>query len=229
MAKPVTRDCDIRIVLLRELRKQFPHPADDLILQEFRCNGSRIDVAVINGSLHGYEIKSDSDSTFRLSKQVVDYSGVFDFVTLVCGRTLLRSARVIAPEWWGINLAIFDGSKVEVTEIRKPQQNPNQTPEALARMLWKPEVLYCLRRNGHTTVTSRSSVQQIRKEAALRLDVKTLADAARQAIKARGVYESGMQSVPDDDSCTIESTGLADHCSENLAWLLSQLSPYPQS
>ncbi len=112
-------------------------------------------------------------------------------------------------------------------EVRRPRQNTAQDKAALARMLWKDEALRCLRRNGYRTVTSKNSAEEIWNEAAIHLQVKTLADEARSAIKARGGSGFAKQSTQDGDSCTIESTVLLDHCSENLAWLLSQLSPNP--
>ncbi len=220
----VTRDPDIRSVLMSELSQQFSDPSHDLILEEFGCKAARIDVAVVNGSLHGFEIKSDSDSLARLVGQIEQYSRIFDFVTLICGRKLFPAARKIVPPWWGLRLARIEEGVVSLTKIRRPRQNASQDKAALARMLWKNEALRCLRRNGHTGVNSRNSAEQIWNEASVRLGVKTLADEARAAIKARGGSGFAKQSTQGDGSCTIESIALLDHYSENLAWLLSQRS-----
>jgi hypothetical protein len=80
----VTRDADIRSVLVAELKQRFSDPSHDLILEEFGCKTARIDIAVVNGALHGFEIKSDSDSLARLAGQAEQYGRVFDFVTLIC-------------------------------------------------------------------------------------------------------------------------------------------------
>lgn len=186
--------------------------------------GSRIDVAVINGALHGYEIKSDSDNLYRLPMQIEDYSAVFDFVTLVCGKSLLSTAREIAPRWWGISVAELRESAVYLDSIRAPKQNPRQKRAALARLLWKPEALRCLRTADNTTITSRHSAERVKKEVARKLDTRTLADAVRRAIKERGVSESATLSTQDGDSCTIESIEMADHYSANLERMLSMLS-----
>ncbi len=225
--KLVTRDPDIRSVLMRELNQRFSDPSHDLILEEFGCKGARIDIAVVNGALHGFEIKSDSDSVVRLTGQVEQYSRIFDFVTLICGKKLISASRNIIPKWWGIKLAEMENGVVRITEVRGPKQNTSQDRAALARMLWKDEALRCLRRNGHRSVTSKNSAEEIWSEAAKHLQVKTLADEARCAIRARGGSGFAKQSTRDGGSCTIESTALLDHYSENLAWLLSQLSPNP--
>jgi hypothetical protein len=223
----VTRDHDIRSVLMRELHEWFADPSHDLILEEFGCKKARIDVAVVNGSLHGFEIKSDSDSLARLTGQIEQYCRIFDFVTIVCGQKLRAHAEEIIPAWWGLSLARLENGVVTIAEIRKPKQNPSQDPAALARMLWKDEALRCLRRNGCKTLTSKNSAEQIWDEAAKIIELRTLADEVRAAIKARGGSGFEKRSVQGDGWCTIESIALADHYSENLAWLLSQLSPYP--
>jgi hypothetical protein len=49
---------------------------------------SRIDIAVINGLMHGYEIKSDKDTLQRLPEQMNMYNSVFNKVTLVVGKII---------------------------------------------------------------------------------------------------------------------------------------------
>jgi hypothetical protein len=222
----ITRDPDIRAVLMRELSQQFSDPSHDLILQEFGCKSARIDVAVVNGSLHGFEIKSDSDSLLRLAGQIEQYGRVFDFVTLICGQRLFAAARKIVPRWWGLRLARFENGEITLTEIRRPKRNSSQDKAALARMLWKDEALRCLKREGYQTVTSKHSANEIWDEAARRLGVKTLAGETRSAIKARGGSGFAKRSTQDGGLYTIESTALLDHYSENLTWLLSQLSEH---
>ena len=227
MGNLITRDPDIRSVLMCELGKEFSNPSHDLILEEFGCKTVRIDVAVVNGSLHGFEIKSDSDSLIRLGAQVDQYGRIFDFMTLICGRKLFSAARKVVPDWWGLRLARIENGAVTLAEIRRPKQNRFQDKAALARMLWKDEALRCLRRKGYKNVTSKNSAQEIWDEAAKRLEVRTLADEARFAIKARGGSGFVKRSIQGGGLCTIESIALLDHYSENLEWLLSQLSPHP--
>jgi hypothetical protein len=44
-----------------------------------------VDVAVINGEIHGYELKSERDTLERLPRQVEVYSAVLGRATLVVG------------------------------------------------------------------------------------------------------------------------------------------------
>jgi hypothetical protein len=220
----VTRDPDIRAALLPLLRDRFPDALHDLILEEFGCNGARIDIAVINGALHGYEIKSDSDSLDRLKSQIDEYGGVFDYMTLVCGKHLLAAAKTQIPKWWGIKLAYVVKGTVRVRDLRRERKNPGQKREALARMLWKNEAVRCLRRFGFKTVTTRHSIDDVWREASRLLDVSCLAEEARVAIKKRGGSGFVRLPIPNDDWCSTVSTVQQSHSSLNLDWLLSQQS-----
>jgi hypothetical protein len=220
ITQPVTRDCDIRRVLLACLGLQYNDPEHDLIIEEFGCNSARADVAVINGSLHAYEIKSDSDSLERLPSQIEAYRGVFEYVTLVCGRRLLDRARVSIPGWWGLQKAEFKNGQVILRELRAPKLNPSQDALALAGMLWKTEALSCLRKHGHRVVTSRNSADEVSRAVAAQIPISILTEEVRQAIKIRGGSGFAKRSTLDDDSCTIESTVPLNH-SPDLSWLLS--------
>ena len=222
----MTRDCDIRRVLLEELGLQYNDPEHDLIIEEFGCNSARADVAVINGSLHAFEIKSDSDSLERLPSQIEAYRGVFEYVTLVCGRRLLDRARCSIPHWWGLQKAAYKDGHVFLRKLRRPKLNPAQDSFALAGMLWKTEAIACLRKHGHRVVTSRNSADDVCHAVANCIPVSTLTDEVRQAIKARGGSGFARRSTPDDDSHTTESIVPLGH-SSRLNWLLSMQSGYP--
>jgi hypothetical protein len=219
-SKPVTRDADIRSVLLAGLNAKYGDKNHDLIVEEFGCKAARADVAVINGVLHAYEIKSDSDSLDRLPSQIDAYQGVFEYVTLVCGRRLLERARTEIPKWWGLQKAEFKDGAVSIQELRAPKPNPNQSPLAVAKMLWKTEALAVLRKHGHKGITSRCTADEAWSAAAAHVPITDLTNEVRQAIKARGGSGFAKLSIPDDDSCTIESTVQANH-SPDLSWLLS--------
>lgn len=220
MGHLVTRDSDIRRVLLADLQHRYNDPKHDLIVEEFGCKSARADVAVINGSLHAFEIKSDSDSLDRLSSQIEAYRGVFEYVTLVCGRRLLNRARASVPTWWGLQRAECIGGQVVLRQLRSPKMNPAQDSFALARMLWKTEALTCLRRYGHRVVTSKNSADEVSRAVASHIPLPDLTDEVRQAIKARGGSGFARRSAQGDDSCTTESIAPVFR-SPDLSWLLS--------
>lgn len=221
----MTRDVDIRKALLANLGVKYSDSSHDLIVEEFGCKTARADVAVINGFLHAYEIKSDSDSLDRLPSQIDAYQGVFEFVTLICGRRLLERARTTIPKWWGLQKAEFTDGSVLIHELRTAKPNPNQNPFAVARMLWKTEALAVLRRFGHRGVTSRCTADEVWNAVAAHVPIAELTNEVRQAIKARGGSGFARLSTPSDDSCTTESTVQVNH-SPDLSWLLSLQSPH---
>src|SRR4051812_15627734 len=82
------RDSDVRKALKERLHTQHVDDPHTVILEEMGVwSGSvRIDVAVINGELNGYELKSDRDTLERLPLQADIYSRVFDRLELVVGQ-----------------------------------------------------------------------------------------------------------------------------------------------
>ena len=220
-SKDVTRDRDIRAALLPVLKKKYLHSEQDLALEEFKCNSARADIAVMNGVMHGFEIKSDSDTLFRLSDQVSAYEGVFDLITVVVGRRLLEAVEADLPPHCGIILARLTDGRVRLTHKRPAKKNPNQRPRDLARLLWKSEALDLLRKANWHGVNSRSSANKVWDAVAGAFDIDALSAEVRQAIKLRRGFESVVQSWSDGDLLTTRSTALLDHYSENLAHLLS--------
>lgn len=161
-------------------------PADTLVLDELEvCQGiARVDVAVVNGILHGYEIKSDADTLARLPVQVQAYSRAFERVTVVCGRKHLVNVRRLIPAWWGILVAECHDGAVRLVHVRRDQRNPSIDLFAQAQLLWRDEVLAALERY--------ELAQGIRSKPRLALwrQLATQAPAAvsevvREALKAR--------------------------------------------
>jgi len=105
---------------------------------------TRIDYAIINGIMCGYEIKSDRDTLDRLPGQAKEFSEVFDKLTLVVGKRHLYRAIHKIPEWWGIWLAKESAAGVTLQIIREPQQNIHQNAKSIARLLWRKEALKIL-------------------------------------------------------------------------------------
>ncbi len=141
------RDADVRKAVRTMLDAQ--HAGDDQtrIVEEMGVwSGSvRIDIAVINGELHGFELKSARDTLDRLPKQASLYNEVFDRVTLVVASRHADKAMAAIPPWWGICVA--DGSSdtdVRLRHARASETNPDLKPIQLARLLWRAEAIEIL-------------------------------------------------------------------------------------
>ncbi|MFX4263573.1 sce7726 family protein [Pelotomaculum propionicicum] len=98
-------DCDIRTALKDKLQKEYAGTHTIIVDELPICWGdTRIDIAIVNCSLIGYEIKSDRDTLDRLPRQAELYNKIFDSITLVCSQRLIAKAKDKIPEWWGIQI-----------------------------------------------------------------------------------------------------------------------------
>ena len=123
------------------------HGSDgSLILNELGlCQGeTRVDVAVVNGELSGYEIKSASDTLERFPHQQELYSQVLDRAWLVSTPTKIEKVKTTLPPWWGL-ITTGDSEDVVLTVARTASFNPDLDPLSVAQLLWRDETLDLLR------------------------------------------------------------------------------------
>ena len=143
--KLLTNDRSIRKILLNDLKTEHGHDQNTAIIPELSLpNGlARIDVAVVNGIMHGYELKGDLDCLNRLPGQIHAYNLIFDKITLVVGKKHVIDAIGIIPEWWGLTIAKDVGSDNDnlLFSLRNPSINPEQDINCIVNLLWKREAL----------------------------------------------------------------------------------------
>jgi hypothetical protein len=199
------RDRDVREALHRKVLKDHHGDANTLVLDELglRHGACRVDVAVVNGYLHGFEIKSDADTLSRLPAQIPVYSAVLDRATLVVGERHLLGAKDLVPEWWGIKVVIA-GPRGGITfETEQPfETNPSINPLALAELLWRPEVFEVLRLRGCAAAVLRKPRKFLYNYLAESIELNELRDLVRQQLKARSNWRGHRPLSSDDDSST---------------------------
>lgn len=182
------RDRDVRQALHRKVLREHHGDSNTLVLDELglRHGTCRVDIAVVNGYLHGYEIKSDSDNLDRLPSQVAVYGAVLDRATLVVGERHLEKAMPLVPDWWGIKVATA-GPRGGITfETAQPfQQNSAIDPLALAELLWRPEVVEILKDRGTPAELLRKPRAVLYQHLAVTVELGELRDLIRQRLKAR--------------------------------------------
>lgn len=146
------RDFDIRQQLKADIGEAFAHDPTTEVIDELGIRQAlvRVDVAVVNGDLHGYEIKSAADSVRRLPRQVQFYSQVLDFSTLVTARGHVDAALEIVPEWWGLLVATSAQGGVQLEVVRRERRNPAVDPRALVELIWHEEAIELLRERNET-------------------------------------------------------------------------------
>lgn len=148
---PATNDKQIRAHLRQFLFRKYCNDPDTIILEELglRHGYCRVDLAVVNGSLHGFEIKSDRDTFRRLARQAETYNKVLDFITVVVGERHAEQALRVSPQWWGIQFAKSDwGDGVHLIQVREPVENPSPDKLAITKLLWREEAITLLEQLG---------------------------------------------------------------------------------
>jgi hypothetical protein len=145
-AQQEMRDPEIRAELHRRLSRRHTGAERVKIVDEMSvlAGACRIDVAVINGRLEGFEIKSEGDSLARLPRQAMAYGRVFDRLTMVCAERHLEAALALLPDWWGVEVAEQRGARTRIVRKRAARANPAVEPRAVAQLLWRSEVLGAL-------------------------------------------------------------------------------------
>lgn len=189
-----TRDIDIRIELKRKFAIQYPPSSDTLIIEEMGlCQGiSRVDIAVINGEINGYEIKSESDTLERLPGQVEIYSQVLDNVTLVAGKNHLNKIYDIIPKWWSVLIAEYQQDKVKIYKEREGYSNPSVNPFSLAQLLWREEALEILNRFDIAKGLQSKPRRILWEKLAQYFSVPELKSLVRDKIKSRTSWRAAL-------------------------------------
>jgi hypothetical protein len=187
-----TGDFQIRALLKQELATLHANDRGTIIIEELGLlhGAYRADVAVVNGTMHGYELKSDRDTLSRLPEQVKAYSAVFDFVTLVVGESHLLRAIEVIPDWWGIRIARMESGKLLFRDLRLAISNVARDPLSIVRLLWRQEALSLLAEASGMSVTNSKPREWIYSELVAIAEFAYLRDAVRRYLKNRTGWRS---------------------------------------
>lgn len=179
------KDNDIRITLIDELNR-INSQHDYRIIEELAvCDGeARVDVAVANGKLCGYEIKSDADTLERLALQQKCYDKTFDMVFIVVGEKFRDRIEEYVPNYWGIYIVSeFDG-RCKIKKKRTAKVNKNIEATSLLELLWKEEVATLLRKAGIKGISGKNR-RLLRQMAIDNFTLRQIRDYTRETIKSR--------------------------------------------
>ncbi len=181
------RDIHIRKAMLDKLRRAHFGEANVKIVQEMGvwAGSVRVDIAVLNGEMAGYELKSDSDTLARLPLQAEIYSQVFDRMTLVVGSRHFEKAVDIVPSWWGLIKASKHDECIKLQHVRPGKRNRNQEPYLVAELLKKEEALLVLESFGMARGWRSKKIRAIHEHLARELPLRLLKDTVRNVLKKR--------------------------------------------
>lgn len=178
----------IRIALKSRYLRHHHGRDDVLVIDELGLAHARgrVDLAVFNGHLHGYEIKSAGDTLDRLPRQLAIYSDALQKLTLVVAARHLDAAVMIVPDWCGL-IKVTEGPRGGMTfaSHRRASVNPDLDPFMLAHLLWRPEAQHLLRLRGASNADVNAPRRQLYRMLVDELSVRELASAIKAAMVSR--------------------------------------------
>lgn len=186
------RDADVRRALHEDLRLLHAGELDNtLFVDELGlCGEVRVDVAVVNGALSGFELKSARDTLTRLPRQVRTYSQVLDYASIVTAENHMTGVLKIVPKWWGVYCVKGDIEHLKIMKMRPPSFNPDIQAHKLGTLLWRSELLDALIQRG----LDRGVRSKPRKDMLSRLvenvSLEELRMIVRESLKARPNWRS---------------------------------------
>lgn len=182
------KELDVRLALHQYLKtNMFQDQPDSLLIDELGLlEGSfRVDVAVINDKLHGFEIKSPSDNLLRLPEQQKNYNKVFDKMTIVCADKYVEQAVNLVPKHWGlISVSIMD-RELQLNEIWPARQNFDVIPFHMCQLLWREEALAVLKEHGMDYGFRTKSRRYMWRALAKELELQDIRKAIKQKLSTR--------------------------------------------
>lgn len=146
----IVREAEVRAAVTRAIEREHADGPSTRVIHELDlCQAAaRIDLAVVNGRMIGWEIKSQADTLARLPRQQAVYSKIFDRVWLAVAPRHLPAALEQVPPWWGVVVAEGSPGECMLRTVRHSRLNRQVDLHSLVRLLWRAEALEELDRLG---------------------------------------------------------------------------------
>lgn len=185
-------DAEIRSATKRSLYLQHQNDHETVIFDELavRHGSSRIDLAVVNGELHGFELKSEKDTLNRLPEQAEAFGRVFDRVTLVVEQRHVPASVDLVPDWWGIRVAHKERGRLRFCDLKHSIKNPSPDPAAIVALLWREEALQFLEELGVADGARTKPRAEIYKRLIGRVELDVLCHRVRMFLRQRPNWRS---------------------------------------
>lgn len=174
----------VKVALISNLYQKGMLKDATLINEMVIANWSRrADLALANGHLHAFEIKSDFDSLKRLDGQLDTYIARFEKVTVVCSPRFTREVLKRAHKHVEILETAIENGSINFKTIRRGKLHRLTDRNILFGFLLKTELQIMLRQNEvpFTQAESRKSLEG----KASTLSVGKIRSAVLAALKRR--------------------------------------------
>lgn len=195
-------DPQIRKAFKAQFLKRYIEDNDTLVIDEFALGlgSARIDIGIINGTLNGFEIKSDNDTLKRLQNQRNVYNSIFDYVTLIVGYKHAFNAFKIIPEWWGVKLSHIDKKGiVHISNARSKKKNPSNDILSITKLLWRNEALGILEEIGFSSGFRSKTRDRICEHLVKVADRRYIHQKVCEKLKLRENWRSDLPRNSNDD------------------------------
>lgn len=131
-------EAKIKLSLIQYLLRTDKY--NSIIATEVPINQTQniVDVLQISTTVSSaFEIKSDRDNFSRLDKQIQSYSSVFNYVSVVISENNYKAVLPLIPKKIGIMLI----KESDIIVKRKPSEIKKLSKNALAKIIWKNNLL----------------------------------------------------------------------------------------
>jgi len=184
-------ELELRQALRERLRAGLTKDAQVIEELGIERGSARIDLALVNGSLIGYEIKSDFDSLDRLANQMHAYHRVFDELSIVTTPQFVLQVEQLLPPWWGILQAVCnDDGAVNLEVVRAPSNNPRQELLSLLSLLWRDEAAALLAKYGANKAKAKLTRNMLYEQLAGLADLSTVRDWVSYTLRHRDAWRA---------------------------------------
>jgi len=185
-------DAEIRPALRSQIMANYGYEPDSVLIEELGlCRGQvRIDLALVNGQFHGFEIKSDRDSLRRLNGQVKIYNRIFDRMIMVVGDRYISEVQECLPPWWGILQIVQSFNGLRFKSRRKERKNPGRDPRALAELLWLDDAIALLEQRDAARGARGKPRREVWDKVCKCYSLDEIADSVRERLKARAKHQA---------------------------------------
>jgi hypothetical protein len=182
------RDSIIRAAFHESILKNAHQDIDTVVIDELGIkNGAvRADIAVLNGKMIGYEIKSEKDTLVRLSSQAIAYSEVFEKSYIIVADKHIAKIGNYIPDTWGIYSIDSESANNIIFHCkREATQSETRNINSIVRLLWKSEVSEILTQEFQSKIKSSHTKNHLYNMLVENCDINQLSNIVLKYLKQR--------------------------------------------
>ncbi len=175
------READIKAELINYLRRDHRLTSKSTLVSELAIGHqkNRVDLSLIDKSIHHFEIKSAYDSLERLDSQIESYLLTADFVSLAVSSKLFNAAISRVPKSVGLLEVVSFDAKERIRVVRPPVKNIRIDKLALLQIMPVDEI--CSRFSLDKSSVRRKHIERLFKD----IDIEIVKDELQDFLRER--------------------------------------------